>query len=879
MVNKNPYVGFRKDRRRINSLWEKFNTGTMDLGLLEDPYVRLLVSEWKRCAKLGVDPTRKMGVKCGEDEFERHLRDNEPLLSIARPIIEKVTGQLAGVPGIVLLADRGGVLLHVAGDRWIRDMAANRSGVIEGSCWLESVAGSNGMGSALGKRQSVHVYSSEHFCEGWHTWTCAATPLLDPDTGETLGVVDFTTIDKDYRDEALALTSSMSEAIGKGLQLDASAVRGQLLRRYEDLSARYRAERIILLDQSGRLVKDGRSGADAVPTAEALRLGADAIPITLPGNGRQVGTAYVVSQPLRARPAARRPLPRSEVPPRSEPRTEPPAAEAHGPAPARAAGVDPQYHKLLEDAADYQVIFDNAIVGICYSVNRRIVRCNRRFEEMLGYEPGALDDRPFAEIYPGARDYRQASRAIFRQFLTHRLYADERVMRRKDGSLFWCAVSGKRLDAGKHSRRAIWILQDISVRKNAEEALQRAHDRLEALVEERTLKVRQKNNALRQEIARRKQTEQKLRESQKKYRILFETSPVGMMVTSKKGEVVEVNKAMARMLGKSELSSYIQGRKGRKVALVHPDGSAMARSELPDARATREGRTVPEFELGMRSAKGAMRWFSVTGAPLPVGDLGAVVAHRDITETKRLEEQDRLRRMELAHISRVNTMGEMAAAMAHELGQPLSSAVNFLSGCRLRMADGDYDRESVAEIISQALYYTERAGDIIKHIRQFIRRHEPNTTSCDLNEVVRDIVRFMDIERRQHCAQIVTQLDPDLPPMMLDPLEINQMIVNFVKNGLEAMAAIPQRRRVLTITTRRKGRKWVLVTVKDRGPGIPPDHAREIFNPFFSTKANGLGLGLVICRSISESHGGKLSVSSGPRRGAAFTVALPLAAG
>jgi PAS domain S-box-containing protein len=872
VVNKNPYVGFRKDRRRINSLWEKFNAGTMDPGLLSDPYVRLLVSEWKRLARLGVDPTRKMGVLCGEGEFQKHLRDNEQLLSIARPIIRKVTGELAGVPGIVLLADRHGVLLQVSGDAWIRDLAANRSGVIEGSCWEESVAGSNGLGSALGKRQPVHVYSSEHFCEGWHTWTCAATPLLDPETGETLGVVDFTTIDKDYRDEALSLTNTMSQAIGAGLQREASAVRGQLLRRYEDLSTRYRAERIILLDQSGRLIKDGRSGpADGLPSAEALRLGADAIPIILPGTDRQVGTAYVVSQPLRARGAER--------PPPHDAGLDAPAPAPRGaPAPGVPAATDAHYGKLLEDAADYQIIFDNAIVGICYSVNRRIVRCNRRFEEMLGYEPGALDNQPFAALYPSARDYRQASRAIFRQFLTRRLYADERAIRRKDGSAFWCAVSGKRLDPGRHSRRAIWILQDISERKNAEESLQRAHDRLEALVEERTLKVRHKNAALQQAIARRKQTEQKLRESQKKYRILFETSPVGMMVTNNKGEVAEVNKAMARMLGKSELDSYIQGRKGRVVRLVHPDGSPMARSELPDARATREGRTIPEFELGMRSDKGATRWFSVTGAPLPVGDLGAVVAHREITETKRLEEQDRLRRMEMAHISRVNTMGEMAAAMAHELGQPLSSAVNFLSGCKLRLAAGDYDRESVSEIISQALYYTERAGDIIKHIRQFTRRHEPNTVSCDLNEVIREIVRFMDIERRQHGAQIETQLDPELPPMMLDPLEINQMIVNFVKNGLEAMAATPQRRRVLSITTRRKSRKWTQVVVKDRGPGIAPENLKEIFNPFFSTKANGLGLGLVICRSIAESHGGKLTVSSGPRRGAAFTVALPIAA-
>ena len=104
--------------------------------------------------------------------------------------------------------------------------------------------------------------------------------------------------------------------------------------------------------------------------------------------------------------------------------------------------------------------------------------------------------------------------------------------------------------------------------------------------------------------------------------------------------------------------------------------------------------------------------------------------------------------MELARASRVNTMGEMAAAMAHELGQPLSSAVNFLSGCQLRLADGDYDTRDVREAISQALYYTEQAGDIIKHVRQFVRLHEPNTVLCDIHQIIRDMVRFMDAERR-----------------------------------------------------------------------------------------------------------------------------------
>jgi PAS domain S-box-containing protein len=424
-------------------------------------------------------------------------------------------------------------------------------------------------------------------------------------------------------------------------------------------------------------------------------------------------------------------------------------------------------------------------------------------------------------------------------------------------------------------RRAIWILQDISPRKNAEEALQRTHQRLESLVHERTQEVRQTNEALRQEIARRRRIEEKLRESRRKYRTLFETAPVGMFVTDGDGDVVEVNRAMARMIPKADLISSMRGSKSARITQIHPDGTEMKRPEFADARALREGKTIPEFEVGARNREGQVRWFSVSSAPMPVKAYGAVVAHREITETKRLEEQERIQRMELARASRVNTMGEMAAAMAHELGQPLSTAMNFLTGCQLRLTAGDYDPSAVSETISQALHYTEQAGDIIKNIRQFVRLHQPNTVLGDVHTIIRDMAKFMELESRQHGATITLALSADIPLLMLDAFEVKQLMVNLIKNGLEAMASVAMTQRILTIGTKLRGRKWVEVTVADRGNGIASHDMANIFKPFFSTKPNGMGLGLVICRSIVESHGGELSVSANVSGGATFTCLLP----
>jgi len=856
---KNPYVGFRKDQRRTYSLWERFNSGAVNAEGLADPYVKLMINEWTRCTKLGVDPARRFGVKCSDEAFQKHLDDNWQLLDAARPFIDKVTEQFSGVPGVILLADAQGVILYIAGNSAVRDLAAARSGVVEGSCWLETVAGTNGMGSALSKREPVHVFSTEHFCEGWHTWTCAATPLLDADTHETIGVIDFTTVGKNYQEQALSLTSSMARTITTDFKQRSIAVRKYLLHRYESLCDRYPAESLILLDERGRLVRSVRTnGGTAQLTAGSLDRCADPIRIRAKETGQFLGTAYVLSNhAFRGRSIAK--------PTR-------PAAIRFNTVPSVQLESKPN---LPQEEWDYQLIFDNAIVGIGCSIDESIVRCSRRFEEILGYEPGELDGANFRQIFTTEIEYLSTHAAMSRHFRRHRVYDDERLMKRKSGDLLWCALSVKQLNAGTRRHRAIWILQDISPRKNAEEALQRTHQRLESLVQERTQEVRQTNEALRQEIARRKRIEEKLRESRRKYRTLFETAPVGMFVTDGEGDVVEVNRAMARMIPKAELISSMRGSKSARITHLRPDGTEMERSEFADARALREGKTIPEFELGVRNREGQVRWFSVSSAPMPVKAYGAVVAHREITETKRLEEQERVQRMELARASRVNTMGEMAAAMAHELGQPLSTALNFLTGCQLRLATGDYDPAAVSDTISQALKYTEQAGDIIKNIRQFVRLHQPNTVLADVHAIIRDMATFMEFESRQHGAVIALALAADVPLLMLDAFEIKQLMVNLIKNGLEAMATVATTRRILTIGTKLRGRKWVEVTVADRGNGVAGHDVANIFKPFFSTKPNGMGLGLVICRSIVESHGGELSVSTNAHGGATFTCLLP----
>lgn len=300
MGQENPYFGFRKDRAKTYSLWERFNAGLIDPEGLADPYERLLIDEWRHCANLGIDVAKKVGVRLSDEEFRSLLEDSQELFDTARPVIDRVSTCLMDVPGILILADSTGTILHVAGDSSVREVAAERSGIVEGSRWLESVAGTNGLGSAIRKRDSVHVYSAEHYCEGWHAWTCAATPIFGPDGSDLLGVIDFTTIDKDYRDQALALSCSLANAIQADLRLAFQLERSFLLQKFQEFASRYPTESLAVCDRRGKPVRfspttEARKFAEqnAIQRmAEGVRH--EEVTVVLPGTDRRIGSIHIV---------------------------------------------------------------------------------------------------------------------------------------------------------------------------------------------------------------------------------------------------------------------------------------------------------------------------------------------------------------------------------------------------------------------------------------------------------------------------------------------------------------------------------------------------------------------------------------------------------
>lgn len=256
----------------------------------------------------------------------------------------------------------------------------------------------------------------------------------------------------------------------------------------------------------------------------------------------------------------------------------------------------------------------------------------------------------------------------------------------------------------------------------------------------------------------------------------------------------------------------------------------------------------------------------------PMGMIGYVA---DVDEQMRAEEQMRRRHAELAHISRLNTAGEMASGLAHELNQPLSAIVNYTQGCARRLRAGTEDRDELLRAVEQAASEARRAAEIIRRLRNFLRKRESRWSSLDVNDAVRGVIGLVGPELRAHDVRLQLELVESLPLVLADSVQIEQVILNLARNSIEAMSGNHSHVRELTIETATTG-DAVRLSVRDSGPGITVETADKIFDPFFTTKPEGMGIGLSLCRTIVVAAGGRLWFERDGQQGALFHFELPL---
>src|SRR6266850_832420 len=261
----------------------------------------------------------------------------------------------------------------------------------------------------------------------------------------------------------------------------------------------------------------------------------------------------------------------------------------------------------------------------------------------------------------------------------------------------------------------------------------------------------------------------------------------------------------------------------------------------------------------------------------PSNDGGLVIFQRSITKRKRTEEELRKAHAELAHVARVTTLGELTASIAHEVNQPLAAIVtNGQASLRLlsrSKPDIDEAREAVESMISDSL----RASEVIKRIRALLKKSGPRNSALSVNEFIQEVIAFSSGELKRTQVSVHAELAPDLPLVMGDRVQLQQVVLNLILNGNEAMSSPGWEPRELLLRSERSGPDWVLVTVKDTGIGLNQKDQERDFDAFFTRKDGGLGLGLSISRTIIEGHGGKLwATPKHNRHGAIFQFTLPL---
>jgi signal transduction histidine kinase len=304
--------------------------------------------------------------------------------------------------------------------------------------------------------------------------------------------------------------------------------------------------------------------------------------------------------------------------------------------------------------------------------------------------------------------------------------------------------------------------------------------------------------------------------------------------------------------------------------LVHPvDREAtLAQDKILRASET----TVSGFEARVLCKDGSYRILSwdVSSAPEDAAFYGVA---RDVTETRRSEQEVAERRDEMAHLMRLQTMGEMASEMAHELNQPLSAIVNYARGAGNRLRSHAASESELSELMEKIAAQALRAGDLIRKMRAFAKRAEIEAEECDINELVRNAVTLLGAGGKIS-VPITLTLDRTLPRVHVDGIQIEQVILNLARNGLEAIDG--REGGGLRIRTERIGSAEIGLAISDNGPGLALDDSEKIFEPFYTTKPSGLGLGLPISRSIVQAHGGRLWAESAPGEGTTFHLALPV---
>jgi PAS domain S-box-containing protein len=367
------------------------------------------------------------------------------------------------------------------------------------------------------------------------------------------------------------------------------------------------------------------------------------------------------------------------------------------------------------------------------------------------------------------------------------------------------------------------------------------------------------------DITARKEAEDRAQDSERRFVLMANSAPVLIWAAGPDKRCNFFNEPWLEFTGRTlqqELGNgWTEG--------VHPDDLAACLKTYTESFDAQAPFTM---EYRLRRHDGQYRWVSNHGVPRYDPQqtfLGCIGSCVDVTPRRQAEAELQGTRRELAHVSRVSTLGELAGSLAHELNQPLTSILSNAQAAQRFLNSVPADLDEVREILKDVVEEDRRAGEIIVRMRAMVKKGEVQMAPQDINALIGGVVKLMRSELVVRNVSVVTELAPDLPRVRGDRIQLQQVLLNLIMNACEAMSAtLAAAERRLTIEAKRAGATQVEVAVTDEGPGFPREVLDHVCQPFRTTKVNGLGMGLAICRSLIAAHGGQLRVENNPGPGA-----------
>ncbi len=419
----------------------------------------------------------------------------------------------------------------------------------------------------------------------------------------------------------------------------------------------------------------------------------------------------------------------------------------------------------------------------------------------------------------------------------------------------------------KNALQICLFITDITARKQAEETIANLNRKLEKKIRIQTSELIVSNLSLMKKVEELRRSKHQLLEREAKLNSIFNASVEGIITIDLSDTIVSANAAVETIFGYKP--EELIGCNINKLLMSSPPSCSLSDTAKPAGQ--------------IREIEGIHKNGSIVPLDLSVAEFSIDNAHyftnivRDVSSRKHREQQDKEHLDELAHVTRLGLMGEMASGIAHEVNQPLA-AISSYAQVSLNLINAEQpDLIKLAEILQKTQQQALRAGRIIHRMREFVKSHSKHRSTIDVNTLIHDAVGLCIPELKQNGIKLIFELENNLPPIYADQIQIEQVILNLLRNSIDALQNLPpKQQRQLTIHSRLTLNNGIQVRVKDNGPGIDEDQKQKILTPFYTTKIDGMGMGLSITRSLIEAHEGTLHFNSEPGKGTTFYFTLPI---